>query len=144
MPREDFDRGLSIFQWSFPRNNKEPRENIQKFMKGASRDGEQYIGVRKDGSRFLYGFLTPVLRENKTVGFRIILIDTRSQKIGRSPTYQSNAIIWRNGPCTYRVLGVRSRSTNIHLQWCLLCSLWKTPSRKVGTWCQEKFTQNGS
>ena len=79
--KEDFDRGLSIFQMIVPEEHQRATENIQKFMIGQGRDGEQYIGVRKDGSRFPFTvYLTPVLRENKTVGFRIILIDITDRK----------------------------------------------------------------
>jgi PAS domain S-box-containing protein len=79
--REDFDRGLNIFQMIAPEEHQRATANIRKFMKGQGRDGEQHIGVRKDGSRFPFTvYLTPVLCENKTVGFRIILIDITGRK----------------------------------------------------------------
>jgi PAS domain S-box-containing protein len=79
--KEDFDRGLNIFQVIAPEEHQRTKENIQKFIKGQSQDGEQYIGVRKDGSRFPFTvYLTPVLRENKTIGFRIILIDITERR----------------------------------------------------------------
>jgi two-component system, cell cycle sensor histidine kinase and response regulator CckA len=79
--KQDFDRGLNIYQMIAPEEHQRAMENIQEFMKGQGQNGEEYIGVRKDGSRFPFTvYLTPVLRENKTVGFRIILIDINDRK----------------------------------------------------------------
>jgi PAS domain S-box-containing protein len=79
--KEDFNSGLTIFQMIAPEDHQRAVEDIQKFMKGQGRDGEQYIGVRKDGSRFpLMVYLTPILRKKKTAGFRAIVIDITESK----------------------------------------------------------------
>ena len=79
--KEDFDKGLNIFQMIAPEEHGRVRENFQKFIKGQKHDGSEYTGVRKDGSRFPFvSYLNPVLRENKTVGFRTLVIDITDRK----------------------------------------------------------------
>ena len=79
--KEDFDKGLNIFQMIAPEEHERVRENFQKFIKGQKQDGSEYTGVRKDGSRFPFvSYLNPVLRENKTVGFRTLVIDITDRK----------------------------------------------------------------
>jgi two-component system, cell cycle sensor histidine kinase and response regulator CckA len=79
--KEDFDKGLNIFQKIAPEDRERARENLQKRMKGQEHDSEEYVGIRKDGSRFPFTvYLTPVLQENETVGFRIILRDITERK----------------------------------------------------------------
>ncbi|HVN97094.1 MAG TPA: PAS domain S-box protein [Syntrophorhabdaceae bacterium] len=79
--QKDFDRGLNIFQMIAPEEHRRAERNIQQFIEGQGQNGKEYIGVRKDGSRFPFTvYLTPVLSEDKTVGFRIILIDITERK----------------------------------------------------------------
>ncbi|HEX2966903.1 MAG TPA: PAS domain S-box protein [Syntrophorhabdaceae bacterium] len=79
--RDDFDEGLNIFQHIAPEDRERAGENIQKLTAGQKLDGEEYTGIKKDGSRFPFiVYSTPVLRENKMVGFRVILIDITERK----------------------------------------------------------------
>jgi PAS domain S-box-containing protein len=79
--KEDLDKGLNIFRMIAPEDHQRAKENIQSSLKGQKRNGEQYIGVRKDGSRFPFAvYLNPILRNDKTAGFRAIVIDITESK----------------------------------------------------------------
>jgi PAS domain S-box-containing protein len=91
--KEDFDRGLNIFQMIAPEEHQRAEENIQKFVKGQGQDGEQYIGVRKDRSRFpLTVYVTPILRKKKAVGFRAIVIDITESKRAEETLQESERL----------------------------------------------------
>lgn len=79
--KEDFTEGLNIFQHIPPEERERARENIQKLIKGQKHGSEEYTGIRKDGSRFpLAAYSTPVLHQEKVVGFRIVLRDITDRK----------------------------------------------------------------
>jgi PAS domain S-box-containing protein len=79
--KEDFTKGLNIFQMIVPEEHKRAKENIQKSLKGQETEGEEYTGLKKDGGRFpVMVYMTPILQENMPVGFRAIVIDISERK----------------------------------------------------------------
>jgi PAS domain S-box-containing protein/putative nucleotidyltransferase with HDIG domain len=79
--KEDFDKGLNIFQMIAPDDHERAKDNIQKYLRGQKPISGEYTGIRKNGSRFpLKVYLNPVLDEGKTVGFRAIVIDITESK----------------------------------------------------------------
>ena len=61
--KEDFDKGLNIFQMIAPEDHQRAKENFEKFIKGQEKDSEEYIGVRRDGNSFPFRvYLSRTLR----------------------------------------------------------------------------------
>jgi PAS domain S-box-containing protein len=79
--KEDFTKGLNIFQMIAPEDHERTKENIQKYLRGQKPEREEYTGLRKDGDKVpLTVHVIPVLKENRPVGFRLIIMDITEQK----------------------------------------------------------------
>jgi PAS domain S-box-containing protein len=79
--REDFDRGLNIFQMLIPEDLDRAAKNIQRVLEGENLGGIEYTARRKDGSTFpVIIHVNPIIRENKRVGLRGIVIDITERK----------------------------------------------------------------
>jgi PAS domain S-box-containing protein len=108
--KEDSAKVWNVFQMIAPEDHKRAKENIQKYLKGQKPEREEYTGLRKDGSKFpLTVNMTPVFKENRPVGFRVIIIDITEQKrleetLRASQLQLSEAmelaqiVYWENGP----------------------------------------------
>ena len=77
----DLEKGVNIFQIVVPEDHERVRENIEKVFRGEKQQGNEYKVVRKDGSIFsVAAYTTPVVRENKPAGLRLIAIDITDRK----------------------------------------------------------------
>ena len=77
----DLEKGVNIFQIVVPEDHERVRENIEKVFSGEKQHGNEYKVVRKDGSIFsVAAYTTPVVRENKPAGLRLIAIDIAERK----------------------------------------------------------------
>ena len=77
----DLEKGVNIFQIVVPEDHERVRENIEKVFSGEKQHGNEYKVVRKDGSIFsVAAYTTPVVRENKPAGLRLIAIDITERK----------------------------------------------------------------
>ena len=73
---EDFKRGLNIFQMLSPEERDRAKLEIEKMFKKENLKNNEYLAVRKDGSKFpIMVFNTPILKDKKPTGFRGIVID---------------------------------------------------------------------
>jgi PAS domain S-box-containing protein len=79
--REDFDKGLNVFQTIIPGDLDRARENIQRVLRGEKGTDNKYMAMRKDGSAFPVIACTSVItHNNKPVGLRGIIVDITSRK----------------------------------------------------------------
>ena len=82
--KEDLGKGVNLLQLVIPEDRDRTKENIKKIMKEnnqTSSSRNEYTAMRKDGSLFyVAAYTSPVIRENRPVGFRSIVIDVTEQK----------------------------------------------------------------
>jgi len=78
---DDLEKGVNIFQIVVPEDHERVRGNIEKVFRGEKQHGNEYKVVRKDGSIFpVVVYTTPVIREKKPAGLRLIAIDLTERK----------------------------------------------------------------
>jgi PAS domain S-box-containing protein len=78
---EDYDKGLNTIQMLIPEERDRASENIQRVLNGEEPSGIEYMALRKDGSTFpVIIYSTPIIRKNKAVGLRGIMIDITERK----------------------------------------------------------------
>jgi PAS domain S-box-containing protein len=78
---DDLEKGINIFQIVVPEDHERVRANIEKVFRGEKQHGNEYKVVRKDGSIFpVVVYTTPVTREKKPAGLRLIAIDLTERK----------------------------------------------------------------
>jgi len=78
---QDFDKGLHTSQMLIPEEREKAKEELIRSLSGADVGFTEYTGLRKDGSTFpLMIHATPIIRGNKPVGLRGILVDITEQK----------------------------------------------------------------
>jgi len=79
--QSDFDKGFNAFQMLIPEDRERALENMQRVLNGEIINGAEYTALRKDGSTFPVIIHTnPVMRDNKPIGLRGIVIDLTEQK----------------------------------------------------------------
>jgi PAS domain S-box-containing protein len=79
--QKDLDKGLNVFQMIAPWERDRVRENIERRLRGEELGGVEYTALRKDGSTFpIVAYASPVLREDKAIGLREIVIDITERK----------------------------------------------------------------
>jgi len=79
--QEDIDKGLSAFQLFVPEDRERVKQNIQRRLSGEKFKEQEYTMVRKDGITFLVIiYSAPIIRENKPVGLRGIVVDLTERK----------------------------------------------------------------
>jgi PAS domain S-box-containing protein len=77
----EFDKGLNALDMLIPQDREWALENMQKVLNGEILGGIEYTALRKDGSTFPVSIHSnPIIRENKPVGLRGIMIDLSEQK----------------------------------------------------------------
>jgi PAS domain S-box-containing protein len=78
---EDFKAGMNVLQFFAPEEWQRVEENMRKIIQGTSTPGQEFIFLRKDGSKFtglIYAALN--IQQNKTVGIRGVIIDITERK----------------------------------------------------------------
>jgi PAS domain S-box-containing protein len=89
--REDFDRGLSVFELIAPEDRDRVRKDIRRRLRGEELAREEYAALRKDGSTFpIVADSRPVVRENKVVGLRGIVVDITERKLAEEALEETN------------------------------------------------------
>ena len=79
--QNNFTTGLNALEMLIPQDRESALENMQRVLKGAVLSGLEYTALRKDGSTFpVMIHSNPIIRENKPVGLRGIMIDLSEQK----------------------------------------------------------------
>jgi len=74
--RQDIDKGLNALQLFIPEDRERVMRNIRKILSGERCEGHEYTALRKDGSTFpALIYSSPIIRGNKPVGLRGIVID---------------------------------------------------------------------
>jgi PAS domain S-box-containing protein len=78
---DDFEKGLDIFQMMIPGERPKIVEFIRKALSENDTAEEEFVALRKDGTTFpVLVFSTTVIRDNKPIGLRGILIDITDRK----------------------------------------------------------------
>jgi len=92
---EDFDKGLNTIQMLIPEERDRASEYIQRVLNEEEPSGIEYMALRKDGSTFpVIIYSTPIIRNNKPVGLRSIMIDITERKQAEEKLKQA-AEEWR-------------------------------------------------
>jgi PAS domain S-box-containing protein len=79
--REDMERGLNLFDHIIPGDIARVRQDMTRIAAGGSSRGGEYIGIKRDGSRFPFVvYTTPVMQGGRCTGIRGILIDMTGHK----------------------------------------------------------------
>jgi len=78
---DDLRRGLNAFQMFAPEDHDRARQTMQRILSGEKSRGDEYTVQRKDGSTFpAVVDAAPIMRENKPVGLRGVVIDITKRK----------------------------------------------------------------
>ena len=78
---DDLRRGLNAFQMFVPEEHDRARQSIRGLLSGEKLSGDEYAVLRKDGTTFpAVVYASRVMRENRTVGLRGIVIDITERK----------------------------------------------------------------
>jgi len=79
--KEDFDRGLRLFEMVIPEDRERVAKNIETLLKEGKVTGNEYTALRKDGTTFpVWASPNLIIRDDKPVGIRGIVIDIRERK----------------------------------------------------------------
>ncbi len=79
--QKDFEKGLNAIQMLIPEDRDKAKKNIKRVLSGEKLGGTEYTALRKDNSTFPATIYTsPVIRENKPVGLRGIIVDITEHK----------------------------------------------------------------
>jgi PAS domain S-box-containing protein len=78
---EDMEDGLHALQFVAPEDRLRASENIRRRFAGEELPNSEYMGQRKDGSRFpILIYTAPILKNARSEGLRGIIIDATEQK----------------------------------------------------------------
>ncbi|MCK5314450.1 MAG: transporter substrate-binding domain-containing protein, partial [Anaerolineales bacterium] len=79
--QNEFDKGFNALQMLIPEDQDRAMENIQRRLGGEKLGSREYTALRKDGSTLpVVVHVNPIIRENKSVGLRGIMIDITDRK----------------------------------------------------------------
>jgi two-component system sensor histidine kinase/response regulator len=79
--KEDFAKGLSIFDLLAPSERERARQNAAGVMATTAPTGNEYLALRKDGSTFpALIFSTPMIQRGKVAGLCGIVVDVTERK----------------------------------------------------------------
>ena len=80
--QDDFDNGLNALHMLIPEDRDRALENILRRFNGEEIGGQEYTALRKNGGTFpIIVHVTPVVRNNKPIGLRGIMIDITDRKL---------------------------------------------------------------
>ena len=78
---EDYKEGMNALQFFAPEEWQKVQENMGTVILGTSTPGQEYIFLRKDGSRFIgLIYASPIIQRNNTIGIRGAIIDITERK----------------------------------------------------------------
>ncbi len=78
---EDIEKGLNVLQMIVPEDRERAKKNIRSKLSGEKFCGTRYTALRKDGSTFpVMIYSSPIIRKNKPVGLRGIVVDITERK----------------------------------------------------------------
>ncbi len=90
---EDISQGLNIINTIAKDDHERVRENVGKIISGETSPGNQYTGQRKDGTTFpIQIHSSPIIENDKTVGFRGVVFDLTEIKKVENDLRQSNEL----------------------------------------------------
>jgi len=113
---EDFEKGISIMQTIVPEDLDRVKENIGKLLKGNSNNGNEYIGLRKDGTTFpIILFSNLIYRNGKPDGLRGLIIDITERKKSEELLQEQNQVLETQYE-EYMQLNEILRQTNYELE----------------------------
>lgn len=89
----DIKDGLKVLETIAVEDRESVRANIGKIISGEATHGNQYMGLRKDGSNFpMQIFSRPIIENGKPVGFRGVIFDLSQIKEVENELRQSNEL----------------------------------------------------
>ncbi len=78
---EDLEKGVHALQLFHQEEGERVEQNIRKLLSGVKFEDHEYIGLKKDGRTFpLLLYTSPIIRDEKTVGVRGIVLDITERK----------------------------------------------------------------
>ena len=81
--KEDFKEGFNAMRLVAPEDLERAKENMQNMFTKEIRHSDEYLWIRKDGSRFPVSLSSsPIFKDDKIVGARAIMIDITERKKG--------------------------------------------------------------
>ena len=88
--KEDYDKGINVFQMLIPEDIERAKENIQNIITGKALGNPEYTALKKDGTTFpVLIYSNCILKDNKPVGIRGIIIDITERKEAEKALKQS-------------------------------------------------------
>jgi PAS domain S-box-containing protein len=79
--REELEKNMTLYNFIAQEEHARAQENISRVLKGKPLTGNDYIMIKKDGSRFpVLLYSAPVIRDEKIVGLRIFAGDISERK----------------------------------------------------------------
>ncbi len=80
--QNDFDKGVNALQMLIPEDQDRAMENMRRRLSGEELGSSEYIAQKKDGTTFhAVVHVNPIIRENKPVGLRGIMVDITDRKL---------------------------------------------------------------
>jgi PAS domain S-box-containing protein len=88
--KKDYDKGINVFQTLIPEDIERAKENIQNIIIGKALGSPEYTALKKDGTTFpVLIYSSCILKDNKPVGIRGIIIDISERKKAEEALKQS-------------------------------------------------------
>ncbi len=79
--QNDLEKGVNALELFIPEERERVKQNIRKRLTGEEFEDHEYIGLTKDGSTFpVLVYSAPIIRKNKPVGVRGIVLDITERK----------------------------------------------------------------
>jgi PAS domain S-box-containing protein len=93
-PQNKLKKGVNVFEMIAPKDRIRAKKNVQKILNGEKSSGNEYIAIKKDGSEFpVIIHSAPILKGNKSVGLRGIIIDISELKKAEEEIKKVNTAI---------------------------------------------------
>ena len=86
----DFNNNMDVVKLISPEDRDRATQNLKGVLEGKKTYGNEYIAIRKDGSRFpVIVFSSAIVSENEIVGSRGVLVDISAQKLAEEKAKNS-------------------------------------------------------
>jgi PAS domain S-box-containing protein len=94
--REDIDKALNALGLFIPEDRERVAQNMRKILSGERSEGHEYTALRKNGSTFpVLIYSSPIVRDNKAVGLRGLVIDMTEYKLAEKALRESEEMYRR-------------------------------------------------